>query len=383
MFYFHRATNKFLLILINLILLLRKKLYHWYGGILKRPLYTVCAIVAMLAVYRYAAKHSAFAAPLSPSQQASNEAPRRFHSTSTGIEVKGMGSAHTLGKQQEVAALSTPSRQIPGETSRRVNPYPIPKRIDFGHIEGKGIGYDRGYTQMSIVLGPEYRIGHGIALLDLRGVIFDDGKLAANIGMIGRFLPKFFCEVFGVNIFYDFREGKLGNFNQISGGFEMLHRRWELHMSARAPVGVTKHIKKCVFDDYIGPFREVCKTRQIALNAFDLDVGYYFVKAKDFQFYVAAGPYYLSGASNSSALGGRAVLRPQFTDYFAVEFSVSHDRIYETIYQLNAIFSLPLYKFSPVLNKKRGPCRTTNRQIYQPIGRDVILRKKKHCHNNF
>jgi hypothetical protein len=289
-----------------------------------------------------------------------------------------MGSEKSQWKQKKTVPF-TGSHDAP----RRANPYPIPKRIDFGHIEGKGIGYDVGYTQIAMVLGPEYRIGHGIALLDLRGVIFDDGKLAANVGMIARFLPKFFCEVFGLNVFYDFREGKHGNFNQISAGLEMLHRRWELHGSARVPLGVTKHTKKCVFDHYIGPYREVCKSRQFALNAFDLTLGYYLVKSKNFQLYAAAGPYYLSGAFDSSSFGGKALLRPQFTDYFAVELSASHDDIYETIYQVNAIFSLPLYKFSSALNSKKGPCRTTNRQIYQPIDRDIVLRHKSHCHNNF
>ena len=281
------------------------------------------------------------------------------------------------------ASSSTPNTQKPIPESRRPNPYPIPKRIDVGHIEGKGVGYNTGYTKLSVILGPEYRIGHHTTLLDLRGVVFDDGKLAANAGLIGRFLSKSFCEVFGWNLFYDFRQGSHGNFNQISGGLEVLNKRWEVHANAAVPVGKRTRTKKCVFDNYIGPYREVCNKNEIAEYAFDANVGYYFVNSKNFQLYAAAGPYYLTGPRNTSAVGGKAVLRPQFGDILSVELSVSHDRLFHTIYQVNAVVTLPLYRLSNVLKHKKGPCGMSTRQVYQPIDRDMVLYKKCCCHDNF
>lgn len=278
---------------------------------------------------------------------------------------------------------STQSESVQVRAPRRANPYPIPKRIDVGHIEGKGIGYDLGYTKLSVVLAPEYRNGHYLSLLDLRGVVFDDGKLAANVGYIGRYLPKSFCEVFGFNIFYDFREGQHGNFNQISGGFEVLNRRWELHANAQVPVGARNRVKKCVFDGYQGPYREVCKYNELAEYFLDSNVGYYMVNGKNFQLYAGAGPYYMFGKFSTSAVGGRAVLRPQFWDIASVELSVSYDRYFETIYQVNVVLTLPLYKLSSAIKNKKGPCGTNNRQIYQPIDRDIVLMRKLCCQNNF
>ena len=267
--------------------------------------------------------------------------------------------------------------------TRRPNPYPIPKRIDLGHIEGKGVGYDTGYTKLSVILGPEYRVGHHSTLLDLRGVVFDDGKFAANAGFIGRFLSKSFCEIFGWNIFYDFRQGKRRNFNQVSGGFEVLNKRWELHANASVPVGKRKRTKTCVYDNYVGPYREVCKSTQAAAYVFDGNLGYYLVNGKNFQLYAAAGSYYLTGPLHTSAVGGKAWLRTQFGDILSVELSASHDRVFHTIYQVNAVLTLPLYKLSPVLKKKRGPCGMSTRQVYQPIDRDMVLYKKCCCHDNF
>jgi hypothetical protein len=240
---------------------------------------------------------------------------------------------------------------------RHVNIYPIPKRIDIGHIEGKGIGYETGYTKLSVVFAPEYEVGHCVSMLDLRGVVFDDGKLAANAGIIARFLPKSFCEVFGVNLFYDFREGKYGNFNQVSGGFDLLIRRWEVHGNASVPVGTTRHTKN--------------GAHEYAEYAFDVNAGYYFVNDKNFQLYAGAGPYYLCG--HASAVGGKVVLRPQLSDYLSVELSASYDRIFRAIYQANVVLTIPLYRFSCALKHKKGPCCTANRQIYQPIDRDIVL----------
>ena len=42
---------------------------------------------------------------------------------------------------------------------RRINPYPIPKRIDFAHLEGEGIGYKEGYSKIGMMIGPSTKLG--------------------------------------------------------------------------------------------------------------------------------------------------------------------------------------------------------------------------------
>jgi hypothetical protein len=285
---------------------------------------------------------------------------------------------------------SSSSSSPPPEKLHNANIYPSPKRIDVGHIEGKGVGYNVGYTDLSIVFAPEYRVGHYLSLISVRGVVFDDGKLAANAGYIGRYLPKSFCEVLGFNVSYDFRQGHRGNYNQVSGGLEVLNRRWEVHVNGSAPLGTKMHTKKHVFDNYVGPFKEVCRLIERAKYVVDANVGYYMVNGKNFQLYAAAGPYYLWGhvheptvSLRQSSWGGKALVRPQFWDIAAVELSVSHDHIFETIYQVNLVLTVPLYKLSSRLKHKKGSCGVNNRQIYQPIERDIVLTNRTCCTNNF
>ncbi len=279
--------------------------------------------------------------------------------------------------------IGVPSMAFLVEGKQDFSSYPIPKRIDIGHIEGKGIGYECGYTKLSLLFGSEYRVGEVLSLLDLRGVVFDDGTYAANVGFIGRFFPKSLCEVFGFNVFYDFRQGELGKYQQIGGGVEILNNRWEVHGNAYVPVGQRKHRKICVFDDYIGPYRAERQQYEFAEYAFDANVGYYVVDVKNFQLYASAGPYYFFGKFDTSTWGGRAVLRPQYHDYIAIELSISHDSIFQTIYQVNVTLSIPLYNYFSSVGRKKNRCKMSDRQIYQPIDRDIILLKKCCWKTNF
>lgn len=272
-------------------------------------------------------------------------------------------------------AYNAPVSKKSKETPRRANPYPSPKRIDFSHIEAKGIGYKVGYTKLAVLFAPEYKIGSFLPLAQLSGQAFNNGTFAGSAGFIGRYLPSSLCEVFGFYTFYDFRHGEIGNWHQISGGLEVLNRRWEVHANVRAPVGAHVHGRKRVFK-YDGPYRAIRKHYEFSDYAVDANAGYYLVNSKNFQLYAAAGPYYLFGEFDNSAWGGKAMLRPQYRDYLSVEFSVSHDHIFETIYQANVIFSIPLYNYSSAIKKKSGPCRVANRQIYQPIDPDIILQEK-------
>jgi hypothetical protein len=272
----------------------------------------------------------------------------------------------------------------PSLDPRHVNPYPIPKWLQISHIEGKGIGYERGYTKLATVFGPEYRVGHFLPLLQLNGAVFDDGKALAGVGFLGRFPSRSFCEVFGLNVFYDFRQGKQANYNQISGGLEVLNRRWELHARGSFLVGNKVHSKMVFFHQYVGPYFFITRKYEYAINHADLSVGYYPVLGKSFQLYASASPYYLFGKfDHTSAVGIKAMIRPQYKDYLSLELSISHDHIFQTIYQVNVIFSVPLYAYSSVLKRKKGPCSVSNRQIYQPVDSDVVLNRKFFFQANF
>ncbi len=262
------------------------------------------------------------------------------------------------------------------------NGWPVPKRMTLRSIERGGIGYKKGYATLEMLFAPLYLKSDFIPMLDLRGHHLYNDSYAANAGLIGRYMRDSSCIIYGFNAYYDFRQGCFGNFNRLGGGLEILGRRWELHANGYFPIGKDEHRHKCVFDDFEGGFFAIFHQLQFGFWGGDAELGYYPVKSRNFLLYLGAGPYFLKGKCNFEAWGGKARLRPQFSDYLAAEFSVSYDHIFQTIYQGEIILNLPLYLFYS--KKKQRKC-ISERRIYQPVERFEIipLKKRRHWETNF
>lgn len=251
----------------------------------------------------------------------------------------------------------------------------IPKRITLRHVEGSGdgIGFNTDYSTLALLFASEYKVGHFMPMIDLRGHRFDNGHFAANIGVATRYIPQpnAFCELLGFNLFYDWREGLHQSFNQVGVGIEILGKRWDFRANGYIPIGDVVFEKKCVFDDYVGHYRATRHVCEFTNYGYNLEVGYLIVNSKNFLLYAAAGPYYLARKSHHHhTRGWEARIRPQFRDYLAVDLSISHDPVFETVYQAAVILYLPLYQ---ICRKNKGPCGITDRQIYQPIERFELM----------
>jgi hypothetical protein len=249
-----------------------------------------------------------------------------------------------------------------------------PKRYTLRHVKGWGAGvsYGTNYTTAAMMIAPDYRVGRILPFVDLRGHRFDNNTYAANIGIAGRYIPSpdTFCQILGMNLFYDWRQGRKGNYQQIGLGLEMLGKRWDLRANGYAPISKTSYKTKCVFqygDDFFMEHRE-CEFISYGFNG---EVGYYVVRNDYFFLYAATGPYYLVRKCHESTGGWQFRMRPQYKDFLAVDLSVSHDHVFETVYQAQIIFYLPLYKLSKRINKR--PCNLSDQQIYQPIERFEVM----------
>jgi len=250
-----------------------------------------------------------------------------------------------------------------------------PKRITLRHVEGwgEGVSFGTDYSTFAMMIAPDYRVGRVMPIIDLRGHRFDNNTYAANIGIAGRYIPSpnTFCQILGLNLFYDWREGSLGSFQQIGVGLEVLGKRWDLRANGYAPISVKKRKMKCVFDDYEGDYYAIHRRCEFTSYGYNAEVGYYIVRGKDFLLYAAGGPYYLVRKCHDRTGGGEFRIRPQYKDYLAVDVSVSHDNVFGTVYQAQVILYLPLYQLSKHLKKR--PCNISDQQIYQPIERFEIM----------
>ena len=272
---------------------------------------------------------------------------------------------------------SSPPQKEEKERTR----YPVLKRVILSHNGGygtnSGIGYGTDYSTVGLFLAPDYANGSLYPLIDLRAHRFDNDTYGFNVGVGGRYIPppNTFCEILGFNLFYDWRQGFLNEYNQFGIGLEILSKRWDFRANGYFPVGAKTFRYTCVFDNYIGDYMIVNEKQEITTYGFNAEVGWLAISSKNFFLYLAAGPYYLT--TNKSACfgfepirGGMIRARPQYKDYFAVDVTFSHDSTFNTVWQTIFIVSLPLYQ---IRGQNEGPCGLTDRQIYQPIERFEVM----------
>lgn len=263
-------------------------------------------------------------------------------------------------------------KKRPSAADKRVSSYPLPKRIALRHIEGnQGFHYGTNYSTLEILFAPDYRLGHTLAMIDLRGHRFDNNTYAANVGLVARYIPKSFCELLGANVYYDFRQGKIGNFQQIGVGIEILGKRWDFRANGYIPISTKKRVRKCLFDDYTDGFFMMDRRTESISYGYNAEIGCLAVRTDTFLLYLAGGPYYITGRKcHEKTRGGEVRMRPQYKDYVALDLRLSHDPVFETVFQAQIIVSIPLYQ---ITGQNKNHCGITDRQIYQPVERFEVM----------
>ncbi len=217
------------------------------------------------------------------------------------------------------------SDQSCGESSIR------PMRVSVRHIEANGIGYNQGYTTLEVFFSPIDFWNCWVPFLDLRGHVFNNGKMAANAGLGIRYL--YGSRIYGANAYYDYRNTTHRHYNQVSVGLETLGRLWDFRINGYLPVG--KKVSPFYdpqFEEFSGNSIIVSRKQEFALKGANAEAGYHWDHYKNVPIYFAAGPYYLSG-SGKTAWGGelRAVIK--IFEYVSVSGNTSYDSLFRWIGQ--------------------------------------------------
>jgi hypothetical protein len=117
--------------------------------------------------------------------------------------------------------------------------------VGFRQNEARGIGYKEGYTTMEVfTIFDQISSSYFMPFFDLRGHVFNNGKLAGNAGIGERTLIPSIEHVFGSYVYYDVRNDNHGlTIHQISPGLELLSKRMEYRINGYFPVGDAKSHK--------------------------------------------------------------------------------------------------------------------------------------------
>ncbi len=208
------------------------------------------------------------------------------------------------------------------------------------HIEGKGIGYTKGYTTVELFAAPPPALQtRWIPFLDARAHIFDDGRIATNIGVGARYLAPF-SYTLGINSYYDYRETAHQKYNQYSLGLEALGRVWDFRVTGYLPLGSKHSLYNPSFAFFRGHRLYLKVSEEFAMKGLNAEAGIHIKKMQNMSFYGAFGPYYFE-RQGVNAIGGRARISGTFLDHIKLELSGSYDPVFHGIIQGEASVIIP------------------------------------------
>jgi hypothetical protein len=248
-------------------------------------------------------------------------------------------------------------------------------RVGIRHIEGKGIGYNQGYTTLEGFFAPDPGTLKVMPFLDLRGHVFDNGKMAANAGIGARYLSS--SRVWGANGYYDYRNTSRQHYNQVSVGLETLGSLWDLRLNGYLPVGVkNSSFYNSRFDVFEGNYMWLQRTRDFSLKGANAEVGFHVDQCRQAPFYFAAGPYYLTGTGQTTWGGQIRAAVDLFNQYLRLEGNTSYDHFFKWIGQGQIGLNITFGKKSNIVKKKAKSCfqeKTLYTRAVQRVDRSEII----------
>jgi hypothetical protein len=247
-------------------------------------------------------------------------------------------------------------------------------RTTLRHIEGGGIGYKDGYTTLEAFLASDPSKWVVTPFLDMRGHLFNNGKWVTNIGSGLRSLLK--NRVYGINAYYDYRNGGRLHANQIGVGLETLGEVIDFRINGYLPVGSKiSDPYGSKFGAFSSNYMLLSQKYQSAMKGSDAEFGFHFGKPGLFDFYAAAGPYYFIGKKAPVTWGGKARIAGTFKETLTLEISDSYDRTFHNKFQGQISLTF-LFGPKSKIKEKRNNCKvpnTLNDRMLQPVGRQEII----------
>lgn len=248
------------------------------------------------------------------------------------------------------------------------------------HTEARGVGYDKGYTTLEgfgICDGNPYFM----PFLDLRFHVFNNGKVAGNVGIGERTMIPSINHLFGLYFYYDVRQANhgLSVINQVSPGIELVGRRMEYRINGYFPVGRDKgDAYGYKFSRFDGNHILLKHHKKFAMTGGDAEVGVHITQSTKYDLYAGAGPYYFS-SEHASSWGGKTRLLGRYKEYVFLEASYSYDSMFSSVVQGTIAFNYP---FGRKLKRKDRNCPQKNdlamsRAAFAPYRFEIPVVKRK------
>ncbi len=210
----------------------------------------------------------------------------------------------------------------------------------FWYRAGRGRGYRNGVESVELFLAASEPNLTCYPFLDLRAHRIGGGTLAGNIGLGWRSFSPDYCEMFGANIYYDYRRVRHGNLHQLGLGLEYFWDCWELRANAYIPVSKKRIHQRCRLFNF-GPGINFLRREFIEdFWGFDFELGRDLFCTSCFDVYAGIGPYFY-GRDCCNFAGGMGRVALFFGCYWTLQAYLTYDRLFGTTAQAEIILDLP------------------------------------------
>ena len=264
--------------------------------------------------------------------------------------------------------------------------------VYFKHIEGKGYGYNEGYSTLGAFITPYSTFSQVLPFLDLRGHVFNrHWKFAANAGAGIKWLSDSPLVV-GAAAYYDYRQTHKHHYNQVGLSFELLCHRWELRANGYLPVGEKTHSKQLsettsyAFEKFSGhslfytTTYDIHRKVEFAMKGADAELGIHLMNPSEYYtLYLGAGPYYFHSPEHlhRHAFGGQVRLQAHLTPYLTLQVSDSWDNLFHNKFQgeisVNIPFGGKILKKHAAFNACCEEVLSMQARMVQPMHRNEII----------
>lgn len=258
------------------------------------------------------------------------------------------------------------------------------------HIEGKGVGYDCGYSTLGVFVVPkDFKPFCIQPFLDIRGHCFNNSKGAFNVGAGGRYFCEAINRVIGVGLYYDFRRVRKVDLSQVGLSLEVLGCHYDLRINGYLPVGRRHFFGHKTSFLYDGGFFATVREYRRTLSGIDGEIYSNLRRwcpCTNFDIYAGAGPYWYRRDFGLNIVGGRVRLGIEYR-CFTIEGRVTYDNHFKTIVQGLISLVIPLSDDGcPCRNITGSSCYSIDDLMVQPVYRQEILptsRKSLYWQTNF
>lgn len=252
--------------------------------------------------------------------------------------------------------------------------------LRLGYRSKEGLGYKKNYGTLGVFFAPVTccNISTLVPLIDLRAHLLENGRWAGNAGVgVRGFLSNQL--VYGINLFYDYRNTSFHSYNQVGFGAELLNCFVDVRVNGYVPLGKKNNPGGEKTFLYTGGFFARRRLHERAYRYAQLEFG------KGCQFscfspYLAVGPYFVR-SHRKQAAGVMWRLTATCCNSLTLEVAGTRDHIFKNRCQffVGIDFSL-LGAISKNLGNGFGCCcKNLCDRLRERIYRNEIIVLKRKC----